>query len=356
MGRLKNGINGPIVGKVGTVVGSSWRGIDYVKSLPKRKKPPTENEKINRFIFAKTQNWLQPIAGFLKVGFKNYTHTNQGVNAAKSYLYKNALIKDGYDSVIDPAEMKVSYGNLPLVEDLTMELNNENELRITWKADAVRSEEKEPDDQVMILAYNVDKEDAYYTVSGQFRKTGSDKLDLKLVLDGTIHVYVAFVSVDRSRQSNSVYLGTVFTEKKQTGNIVIKKKEEKATEEKQEASDNQEISDNKTASANEQKPENEASENEKRSGTEPPLAETAKTDQRAQELPDEQILPEQLQHKKPRAFFINASKNIPENNFETKNNTFKDQDRDNNNFKDSDNQTISKLNNEQQDLKIDPPE
>jgi len=352
MGRLKYGINGPIVGKVGTVVGSSWRGIDYVKSLPKRKKPPTENEKINRFIFAKTQNWLQPIAGFLKVGFKDYTPTNQGVNAAKSYLYKNALIKDGYDSVIDPSKMMVSYGDLPLVENLQMELNSENELLVTWNADEIRSEEKEPDDQVMILAYNVDKKDAYFTISGQFRKTGSDKLDLKLVLDGTIHVYVAFVSVDRSRQSNSVYLGTVFTEKKQTGNIAIKEKEEKATEEKQEASDNQEISDNKTASENKQEPENESAAEEKRSGTEPPVAETAKTDQHTQELSGEQILPEQ--RKKPRAFFINASKNIPENSFQTKNNTFKDQD--NENFNDSDKQPLSTPNNEQRELKRDPPE
>ena len=113
MGKLVNGINGPFVGKVGNVIGSSWRGIPYMKSRGLRTKPATPAEKLNRFIFGMTQQWLFPLTKFLRVGFKNYTLTNQGVNAAKSYLYKHALIKDGYDSVIDPTLMKVSHGTCP---------------------------------------------------------------------------------------------------------------------------------------------------------------------------------------------------------------------------------------------------
>ena len=33
MGRLVSGINGPIIGKVGTVIGSTWKGKPYVKSI-----------------------------------------------------------------------------------------------------------------------------------------------------------------------------------------------------------------------------------------------------------------------------------------------------------------------------------
>ena len=40
-------------------------------------------------------------------------------------------------------------------------------------------------------------------------KLGSDELDLKAIIKGTCHVYAAFVAHDRSRQSESVYMGTV---------------------------------------------------------------------------------------------------------------------------------------------------
>lgn len=34
MGTIKQGILGGFSGKVGNVVGASWKGIDYIRSLP----------------------------------------------------------------------------------------------------------------------------------------------------------------------------------------------------------------------------------------------------------------------------------------------------------------------------------
>src|SRR5690606_7859998 len=159
MGKMDYGINGPIRGKVGNVVGSSWRGIPYLKSLPKRKKPPTEGEKINRFIFSMTQQWLQPLAEFLKVGFRDYSQTSSGVNAAKAYMYKHALIKDGYNSRIDPSLMKISHGELPLSNDIQMEVEKSNNhlgyLTVSWDtAGAIQGKKLDknfsPEDQVIV--------------------------------------------------------------------------------------------------------------------------------------------------------------------------------------------------------------
>src|SRR5690606_460086 len=221
MAYLKKGVLGPITGKVGTVVGSSWRGIEFVKSLPNRTKPPTPGELANRHIFKFTQQWLSPIDDFLKVSFKEYSPTSFRVNAAKSYLYKHALNKDGFNSTIDPALMLVSHGNLSLSDNLQMELIGDDQLSITWDREIL--EGQNPEDQIMMLAYNIEKKDSIGTASGQFRKTGQDILDLKALADGTIHVYVAFIAVDRESQSNSVYLGTVFIETRPQS----KKKDEK---------------------------------------------------------------------------------------------------------------------------------
>jgi hypothetical protein len=40
MGTIKQGILGGFSGKVGTVVGASWKGIAYMRSLPQKVKNP----------------------------------------------------------------------------------------------------------------------------------------------------------------------------------------------------------------------------------------------------------------------------------------------------------------------------
>lgn len=220
MGKLVAGINGPFVGKVGHTIGSSWRGIPYIKSLGRRTKPPTEGEKINRYIFGMTQEWLYPLTEFLRVGFKNYTPTNQGVNAAKSLLYKNALIKDGFNSTIDPTLVKVSHGQLPLPARIDVEMSEENKLIFTWDTDCERVNEF---DQVMLLAYDIEEGEANMTTHGQFRKSGRDELSLTNLTNFV--VYAAFLSRDRESQSESVYLGS-FTKPK------IKEEETDANNEK----------------------------------------------------------------------------------------------------------------------------
>ena len=62
MGKLINGIYGSFEGKVGTVVGSSWKGIPYIKSAYKqRTKKVSEKELANRNKFAMAQAWLKPL-------------------------------------------------------------------------------------------------------------------------------------------------------------------------------------------------------------------------------------------------------------------------------------------------------
>ena len=71
MARLINSINGPIVGKIGPVVGASWKGEAYIRSVPhKRSKKRQPLEKINQSNFATVHYWLQPILAYLRAGFK----------------------------------------------------------------------------------------------------------------------------------------------------------------------------------------------------------------------------------------------------------------------------------------------
>jgi hypothetical protein len=203
MARLITGINGPFIGKVGTVVGSSWLGIPYMKAKYKRKKRAGKKEKENRSKFAMAHFWLQPLLKFVREGFKDFSPRSRGFNAAKSYLLKNAFEGEQPDIRINPALVKLSAGDLPLSGNITAEKSGPEKISFTWDKAEIRGSDRY--DQVMLVAYSIKDRKVFYNITGQFRNTGADTLS---VYEGkTYHLWLAFTAADRSRQSDSVYLG-----------------------------------------------------------------------------------------------------------------------------------------------------
>ncbi|MDP4252177.1 MAG: DUF6266 family protein, partial [Bacteroidota bacterium] len=113
------------------------------------------------------------------------------------------------DISINPALVKLSHGTLPLPADIKVERNG-SRLQFSW--DPAGIEDGHPKDQVILLAYDIDHSQVTTVIPGQFRETGADSMTLPPEEMRTWHIYLAFVAQDRSRQSDSVYLGTVVSE------------------------------------------------------------------------------------------------------------------------------------------------
>jgi hypothetical protein len=208
MGRLVNGINGPIQGTVGTVVGSSRYGVHYLKGYYKKRTTHiSAKEKSNRGKFAQSQYWLKPILEFVREGFKHYSPTVKGFVAAKSYLSRNAFEGVAPDVHINPALVKVSYGDLPLSNNIAVALTEDGHLQFTWDPASVTGGSDK--DQVMMLAYDIENAFAWEDITGQLRSTGADRLKINTTTKRTYHVYCAFNAADRSKTSDSVYLGAI---------------------------------------------------------------------------------------------------------------------------------------------------
>jgi hypothetical protein len=208
LGTLLNGLNGPIRGKVGKVIGSSRNGVPYVKGpYKKRTKSVSGKELLNRKKFAEAQAWLSPLLNFLQVGFKGYSQRAQGFIAAKSWLLKNAVVSNGNDFHIDPSLVKVSSGDLPNPPNIAVTQTETGDLVFTWDTSSDTLALGDESDQIMMLAYDVTSDVGLYKTTGQFRSTGTDTLQLRPAFGNTFQVYAAFNAADRSRQSDSVYLG-----------------------------------------------------------------------------------------------------------------------------------------------------
>ena len=171
---------------------------------------PAEIANRNRFAIA--QAWLKPLIGFVREGFKGYSPTVEGFVAAKSFLLRNAIEGEYPDYIINPAKMKLSYGDLPMAADPAVAHQADtNELVFTRDQSTPAGASNQ--DQVMLLAYFASVSKVISMTTGVFRRTGTDELQLSDNLLGKeADVYIAFIAADRSRQSDSVYLGKVLCE------------------------------------------------------------------------------------------------------------------------------------------------
>ncbi len=113
MGTYKKGILGSFSGKVGTVVGSSWNGIEYMRSLPKpSSKAPTNLQLIQRAKFGLVNGFLQPISMLVNLGYKSLAFQKTGYNLATSEIIAEAISGVYPDLEIDFSKVLFSKGSL----------------------------------------------------------------------------------------------------------------------------------------------------------------------------------------------------------------------------------------------------
>ncbi len=211
MARYEHGINGRFHGKIGPTVGCTWKGINYMRSLPgPPTKPPTKAQIANRAAFAFLKHWLDPIGDLVRVGFNDYSPTMTGRMAAHSYNYHNALKGEYPDFEIDYSAARFSVGIRPGVINLKTELKKEeNTLIVTWDLDP-KGKNSQIGDIVMLTAYSPDCKTAWHTIGNAIRSSKRVEMEIpENFINGRIEVMIAFKSLLGSDVSTSQYAGRI---------------------------------------------------------------------------------------------------------------------------------------------------
>jgi hypothetical protein len=209
MGKIKQGILGGFSGKVGSVVGSSWKGISYMRGKAVSiKNPRTLQQMMHRNKFAAALSVLQPITAFIRVGFKRYAYKKSEFNAAMSYTLKNAITGTYPDYTIDFSKLLVSRGSLTGANNATA-APVAGKIKLTWE-DNTGIGEAQPTDKALAVAINPAKGEAAYTTDGAQRATGLENLIVSPYWAGDeVEVYLAFITENGKDVATSVYLGSV---------------------------------------------------------------------------------------------------------------------------------------------------
>lgn len=209
MGTIKQGILGGFSGKVGNIVGASWRGIDYIRSLPASvRNPRTVAQVSQRTRFALIGKMLKTFVPVIRVGFAGSTGTGKSAfSVAMSYNVKNAVTGLSPDFEIDFAKLKVAIGELYGATNAAA-TSAAGSLSFVWDSDLLNN--AAATDKVILMAYNQTLNESAYDVDAATRADGSGSLAVPPTWDGEqVDTYLALYSADGKLISNSVHTGRV---------------------------------------------------------------------------------------------------------------------------------------------------
>ena len=207
MGTIKNGILGGFSGKVGTVIGGTWKGISYMRSIaPSVSNPRTPAQVEHRARFAAIVQFLKPLTAFLRIGFKSLAVKKSGFNAAMAFNFKNVITGTYPDFGIDYTKVSISQGNLPGALNPVTTSVIAGEVEFTWE-DNTWETDASADDQAVLVVYNPARQAAVSVVGGITRAGGSQTITLPNSFTGDeVQCYIAFTNANQSVISNSQYV------------------------------------------------------------------------------------------------------------------------------------------------------
>ena len=208
MGKISQGILGGLSGKVGNVIGGSWKGIDYIRIKPTSVANPRTPGQVNqRNKFSATIEFLQPNKEFLNVGYKAFAIKKTAFNSAMSNVLSNAITGTAPNFIVDYSLALLSKGNLSTPLNGSVDLATANQVTFNWDDNSAEGN-ADTTDKSMVLAYNPSKKESIYILDGAARSITSQLLTLPTSYSGdTIQLFMAFVS-ENGVVSNSVYLGS----------------------------------------------------------------------------------------------------------------------------------------------------
>ncbi|GGG94008.1 hypothetical protein GCM10007415_31310 [Parapedobacter pyrenivorans] len=209
MAKFLNGAIGTFSGKVGSIIGSSWRDIHYMRGLPKKRtKPFTEAQLAQQQRFGLMGRFLLPLKGLFEIGFaKAYTGGSTLFNLAMGENLP-AVTGEYPDFTIDYSKLRFSNGGLLKPRGVTL-VAGENDVTVNWRPSVTVFDGK-ADDDVYVLLY--DPELAIFYTSDEVVQRSVGQAVIAVDDDTVGHqaeVWLFCVSRDGTQISDTVYGGTV---------------------------------------------------------------------------------------------------------------------------------------------------
>ncbi|MDP4251936.1 MAG: DUF6266 family protein [Bacteroidota bacterium] len=211
MGTFEKGYLGGFSGKVGTAVGSSWKGLSVLRSRPPRKRrgQPSDLQLEQQAKFALMSNFLQPLTDLLNQTYsKSAGAEMSGFN--KAFSVNSEAIAGVYPAIaVDYPKVLLSKGSLPNVTAPTAASTVAGKLAFSWIDNSGADNKALISDLAFVAAYNEELKHWVFVQKAATRNAGTYTLDLTAFSGKPVHSYIGFMSADRKKVASSLYTGQV---------------------------------------------------------------------------------------------------------------------------------------------------
>jgi len=212
MGTYVKGILGNFSGKVGTVIGSNWKTVNYMRSLPgKRKGTPTSAQLEQQMKFMIMVKFHQSLQALLNLTFAKYSKMMSPYNYAIKHNLLHAITGTYPNFSIDYHKLLLSEGILNLAGGMYIESAGAGKIKFSWTNNA-GSGNANGSDKAILIAYNPETFQSVYITNGAMRSAGEYVMDVSLFGGTAVETWIAFIAEDGKTVSNSSYLGNVMVE------------------------------------------------------------------------------------------------------------------------------------------------
>ncbi|MDR0228716.1 MAG: DUF6266 family protein [Flavobacteriaceae bacterium] len=211
MAEIKEGILGGVNGSVGTVVGITWRGRNFLRSKPRKSnKPATDKQRKSRTKLSVVSTFASKLKGFVNEHCPPALLNGKWATGKEQLISR--LIKEGVaiideDVCIDAGAVVVSMGMLPPSIIKKISRLKTGRLKVLWDNNITNILAK-GSDELILVAYS-EQLDAFTDIRGVgMREDKYVHFDLPDAwTEGNIHFWSVWKSKDGKLISTSAYHG-----------------------------------------------------------------------------------------------------------------------------------------------------
>lgn len=210
MAIIKLGILGPLHGKVGPIIGTTWKDVAVIKAQAQSYNDRQSQAQLTQRMNMKlTMLFLRPLKEFIRIGYKDYEKNMSAFNAATSQILKNAIVGSYPEISVNCSRALLSKGILTPVFEAFADHDN-GMITIKWNDNSNINLAK-PTDVAMPVAYNLTKSKAIFKADVECCRS-DERLDITFPSDwktDTVAIYLSFIDLWCDRISNSVFVDTI---------------------------------------------------------------------------------------------------------------------------------------------------
>ncbi len=217
MAIIKNGANGSVSGKAGSVVFVQTKQGNYVRSLPRitnRKPSPNQLESRKRFKFVRES--ICTVLPLIRRGFAQCNPPKRAYDCAMSYNLKEAVVQTEEGYALNWEKFMIAKGLPNPLTSHQIDIDSDrNALRLHWEYDEdLERKYNTRSYDTQVLLYPVENDGIATCLTNDLSYSLSHKMQDVLLTKRnkpiTYHVYVFFFAQDSSnRSTDSKYLGSV---------------------------------------------------------------------------------------------------------------------------------------------------